>query len=126
LPIKIGKIPIEVSVSVRPVVSASPETAYEVLCNTRFTGFNNFRDGRDSITIRTGEQTVIGKIVVVKDTLGHQEIVAATLDAARLYFKLTEHDGVFHVGNTSRPNSIPRSGNSKGDPRLQDERRLAS
>jgi len=39
-----------------------------------------------------GVPTIIGKIAAAKDTLGHEEIIAAAFDAGQLNFKATKLD----------------------------------
>jgi hypothetical protein len=94
---KLGKIPIDVSVRLRPVISGSPETIYEVLCLTRFTGFDKCHIGDDRATISTGKETVIGKIVLAEGTIGHEQIIAATLATVRDRFDRANCDCVVHV-----------------------------
>jgi hypothetical protein len=99
--IRLGTIPIGVSISARKLISDSPGITYEIVCLTRFTGFDKLSIGTDRTAVSTGKQTVIGKITIAEDVIGHEELIAAALATARDNLKRIEQDRVFHVGNSS-------------------------
>jgi hypothetical protein len=94
---KLGKIPIDVSGRLRPVISDSAETVYEVLCLTRFTGFDKRHIGDNRTTVSTGKETVIGKIVLAEGTIGHEQIIATALETMRDRFNSAKRDCVVHI-----------------------------
>lgn len=97
---KLGTIPVEVSLRVERALSR-PGAVYEIVCLTRFTGFDKFNIGVDSTTASTGNRTVVGEVTLVEGTIGHEKVIAAALDAARLNLKRIENDRVFHMANIS-------------------------
>jgi hypothetical protein len=101
LTIKIGTIPIEATLSARKLISDNSGLTYEIVCLTRFTGFDKLRVGTDLAAVSAGKQTVIGKIVLAEGTIGHVELIAAALATARDNLKRIKQDRVFHVDSLS-------------------------
>jgi hypothetical protein len=92
--IKVGTIPLNVSLSVEQV-SCTPETVLDVICKVRFAGFDKGSIGDRGVAVRTGKQTVIGKIVLTGDPFRHSEVIAAALATARNH--VTNLNFVAHV-----------------------------
>lgn len=99
--IRLGKMAVDVSVSVRKTISDDLRTTYEVVCHTRFTGRDHLSTSPNGTTRAAGNETVIGKIVLAEGSLRHQEIIAKALAAVRLNFEAAKRDSVFHVNGTS-------------------------
>ena len=97
--IRLGKIPLNVFISVKRIITDAPETAFDVLCNVCFAGFNKSSVGNDGSAIRAGHNAVIGKIILTGDSLGHPQIIATALDAARSRFNSANLGCVFHDGS---------------------------
>ena len=100
MPIRLGPIPIEVSLSVRKLIANNP-SVYEIVCLSRFTGFDDLCIGKDRTTVSAGQQTVIGKITIAEDVIGHVELIASALATARDNLKRINHDCVFHEDSLS-------------------------
>jgi hypothetical protein len=96
--VKINPLVFTVSFFVRQIVGTSE---HEILCNVCFAGFNKRPVGDSRSTVLTGKQTVIGKVVLDGDPLGHPQIIATTLATVRDRFNSTNLNSVVHV--RSRP-----------------------
>jgi hypothetical protein len=93
--VKVGKLPFNVSLSVKRVVAS--KAVFNVLCNVRFAGLNKGRVGDSSSATRTGKQTVIGKIILDGDSLGHTQIVTTALATVRDRFNSADINFVVHI-----------------------------
>jgi hypothetical protein len=83
LGIKLGRIPLNVSISVKKVITNTPEAIFDVLCGVRFAGFDKSGVGRNSSALRASNETVIGQIVIAEGTIGHEQIIASALATVR-------------------------------------------
>ena len=97
MPQRLGAIPIEVSLSANRLVTG----VYEIVCLCRFSGFDHWGVGKCSTTRSAGNKTVIGKVTLAGDPIGHPKIIATALRAAWDNMKPFEQDSVFHVDNLS-------------------------
>src|SRR5665213_502710 len=95
--IKLGKIPLNVFISVKRAVTNAPEITFNVLCGVRFAGFNKRGVGGDSPAVPASNETVIGKIVLTGDPLGHPQIIATALATVRDRLKSLNYGCVVHV-----------------------------
>ena len=95
--IKLGKLPFNVLLSAKRVVSSTPEIVYDILCNVRFAGRDKRGVGGDCPTISTGHNTVVDKIVLAGDSLGHPQIIATALATARNRLNSAKMDCVVHI-----------------------------
>lgn len=87
--VRLGEIPIDASVSVRPTNDSS---VYEAVLHCRFPGRHNGSVSGGTLTSITGDGTVLGKIVLTGDPLGHPQIIATALDAYRLRLESMKQD----------------------------------
>jgi len=94
---KLGKIPFNTYLSVKRAVSDTPEIVFDVLCNVRFAGFDKRGVGDNRATVSTGKETVIGKITLAENVIGHEEIIAAALVTVRNRFNSTKMNCIVHV-----------------------------
>ena len=97
MPLRLGAIPIEVSLSANRLITG----VYEIVCLCRFSGSDNLGVGKRSTTRSAGNKTVIGKITLAGDPIGHPKIITTALCAAWDNMKPFEQDSIFHVDNLS-------------------------
>jgi hypothetical protein len=90
--LRLGVIPIEVSLSANRIVTG----VYEIVCLCRFSGFDNLGVGKRSTTRSAGNRTVIGKVTLAGDPIGHPKIITSTLRAAWDNMKPFEQDTYKH------------------------------
>jgi hypothetical protein len=97
LSVRLGTIPIEVSLSANRLITDNLTICYEIVCLCRFTGFDHLGVSEGSTTRPTGSKTVIGKVTLAEDTIGHEQIVAQALRTARDNMKPFKQDHIFHA-----------------------------
>jgi hypothetical protein len=102
--VKLGNLVVDVSISLRKVIlTDGADTVYEVLCKTCLAGRKNLPVSSDDTASTAGNETVIGKIVIAKGTIRHEEIIAATL--ATMSSKLRTFCGDIRIGHVGTPST---------------------
>jgi hypothetical protein len=91
--VKIGSLAFATSLFARQVVGTFE---YEILSDVRFAGFNKRPVGDNLPTVGTGKQTVIGKVVLDGDPLGHPQVVTSALLAMRDRLNRADLNSVIH------------------------------
>jgi hypothetical protein len=56
---------------IKRAITDAPEAVFDVLCNIRLAGFNKRSVGSNSPAVRASNETVIGKVGLAGDPLGH-------------------------------------------------------
>jgi len=105
----LGTIPITVNLFATALVSDTPGTAHEIVCLTRFTGLENGVVGGCHSAASAGNETVIGKIVLAEDTIGHEQVITSALLTAWNNLKPMKQDVIFHSTQSPLPQTLPEA-----------------
>ncbi len=92
--VKIGPLVFTASLFARQVVGTFE---YEILSDVRFAGFNKCPVGDNHSAVEASKQTVIGKVILDGDPLGHPQVIATALATARDRFNSANLNYVVHV-----------------------------